>query len=378
MTTLVALSLILTQTPLAKIPYSNGMLKVQKLASLEFPWGMTELPDGRVLITEKPGRLRIFKDGQLSSPVSGVPKVAYREQGGLLDVEQDPDFAQNQMVYLYFAEPAKVQNGKPDRWDHRFGAKPNKPLDSVLKGGAVAKAKLVGNSLQNLRVIWRQHPKEIGRGHFGGRLIFDHKGHLFITSGERMRFDPAQDMSMNLGKIIRINEDGSIPKDNPWPGKDIWTLGHRNPLGGAFEPSTGKLWVCEMGPMGGDEINLILPKHNYGWPIVSNGDNYDRSPIPDHDTRPEFAKPAIYWNPVISPSGMIFYTGDMFPKWKGNIFLGGLSSQSLIRVSVKNGVLKEEERIGFHRRIRDVMQASDGSIWLLTDAKMGALLRVTP
>lgn len=377
MNSLLLLGLLLTPMQLAPVPYNDGVLKLEKLASLEFPWGMTELPDGRVLITEKSGRLRIFKDGQLSAPVTGVPKVAFRDQGGLLDVEQDPHFAHNQLVYLYFSEPAAKQPGTPDKWDPRLGEKPKQP-DNVLKGGAVARGRLVGNALQGVKVIWRQHPKEIGRGHFGGRLIFDRSGHLFITSGERQRFTPAQDMSTNLGKVVRINPDGSIPKDNPWPGQDIWTLGHRNPLGGAFEPGTGKLWVHEMGPMGGDELNLIVPKRNYGWPVVSNGDNYNHTPIPDHDTQPQFTKPKLYWNPVISPSGMIFYTGAMFPKWKGNILMGGLSSMSLIRVSIKNGIAKEEERIGMHRRIRDVLQASDGSVWLLTDAKNGALLRITP
>jgi aldose sugar dehydrogenase len=377
MSIITILALTMSQAQATTIPYSGGTLKLETLASLEFPWGITSLPDGRALITEKPGRLRIFADGQLSEPVAGVPKVVFHDQGGLLDVERDPNFAQNQLVYLYFVEASVRQPKIIDPWDPRIGPKP-KDLDSTLKGGAVARGKLVGNALQDVKVIWRQAPKTVGRGHFGGRLIFDQAGHLFIVSGDRQRFTPAQDLKGNLGKTVRINRDGSIPAGNPWPGKDIWSVGHRNPLGGAFDPGTGKLWVHEMGPLGGDELNAIVAKKNYGWPIVSNGDNYNRTPIPDHDTHPEFAKPAIYWQPVISPSGMIFYTGSMFPKWKGNALIGGLSAMSLIRVSIKNGIAKEEERIGLQRRIRDVHQAGDGSLWLLTDAKDGALLRVTP
>lgn len=370
-------ALTVSQASPTSVPFSEGTLRIERLAGLEFPWGISGLPDGRVLITEKPGRLRIFEDGQLSEPVTGVPKVAYQDQGGLLDVERDPNFAQNQLIYLYFSEAAAKQNGKPDVWDPRLGSKPKTP-DNVLKGGAVARGRLVGNALQNVKVIWRQTPKTIGRGHFGGRLVFDRAGHLFILSGDRQRFTPAQDLNGNLGKVVRINTDGSIPRGNPWPGKDIWTVGHRNPLGGAINPADGKLWIHEMGPLGGDELNSIVAKRNFGWPVVSNGDNYNRSIIPDHDTRPKFTKPAITWSPVISPSGMIFYSGSMFPKWKGNALIGGLSSMSLIRVSIKNGIAKEEERIGLRRRIRDVHQAADGSLWLLVDARDGGLIRVSP
>lgn len=373
----IALALTLGQGQPMQVPSSAGLLNIEKLASLEFPWGMAYLPDGRLLVTEKPGRLRIWSEGGLSEPVSGVPKVSFHEQGGLMDVERDPRFSENQFVYLYFVEAAKVQTLVADVWDPRFGPKPNEPLNSTMKGGAVARGKLVGNRLENVKVIWRQTPKTIGRGHFGGRLVFDNSGHLYITSGDRMRFDPAQDMSGNLGKVVRINRDGSIPRDNPWPGRDIWSLGHRNPLGAAMDPATGKLWVHEMGPFGGDEMNSPRPRGNYGWPIVSNGDNYDRSRIPDHDTQPRFVKPAIYWQPVISPSGMIFYNGSMFPKWRGNALIGGLSSMSIIRVSISGDVLKEEERIGMQRRIRDVIQAPDGSLLLLVDDKNGSLLKVS-
>lgn len=376
MTTLLALSLVMPQFQPMEVTSSAGLLKVERLAQLEFPWGMAHLPDGRLLITEKPGRLRVWSNSGLSEPIAGVPKVSYHEQGGLMDVERDPKFSSNGFVYLYFVEAAEVQTLVADVWDPRFGPKP-KEINSTMKGGAVARAKLVGNRLENVKVIWRQTPKTIGRGHFGGRLVFDNSGHLFITSGDRMRFDVAQE-SGSLGKIVRINHDGSIPKDNPWPGKDTWTAGHRNPLGAAFDPATGKLWVHEMGPLGGDELNVITRRKNYGWPVVSNGDNYDLSRIPDHDTDRQFVKPAITWNPVISPSGMSFYNGALFPKWKGNALIGGLSSMAVIRVSIKGGVVKEEERINMGRRIRDVMTAPDGSILLLVDAKQGGLLRLSP
>lgn len=376
MNPLTLLALALSQNQPTSIPYSGGTVKVERLASLEFPWGITSLPDGRVLITEKPGRLRIFQNGQLSEPVAGVPKVAYHDQGGLLDVERDPNFAENQLIYIFFAEAASKQPGTKDSWDPRLGPKP-KQVDNTLNGGAVARGKLVNNALQDVKVIWRQTPKTIGRGHFGGRLIFDTENHLYILSGERQRFNPAQNMASNLGKVVRIRPDGAIPADNPWPGRDLWTSGHRNPLGGAIDPATGRLWIHEMGPLGGDELNLITPKNNYGWPTVSNGSNYDRSPILDHNTRPAFAKPALNWTPVISPSGMIFYTGDMFSTWKGQALIGGLSSTALIRVSIKGNIVKEEERIRLQRRIRDVHQAPDGSVWLLVDAKEGGLLRLS-
>lgn len=377
MIVLFAAAAAVAQKPPMQVNSSAGPLTVETLADLEFPWGMCYLPDGRLLITEKPGRLRIFSDGTISEPISGVPKVVFHDQGGLLDVERDPQFDSNQLVYLYFVEAAEKQTGAKDPWDPRIGPKPQE-VDHTLKGGAVAVGKLTVTGLTDVKVIWRQRPKTIGRGHFGGRLVFDQSGHLFITSGERQRFTPAQDSTGNLGKIVRINRDGSIPTDNPWPKSDIWSLGHRNPLGAAIAPSTGKLWVHEMGPLGGDEINAPAPRGNYGWPIVSNGDNYDRTRIPDHDTSQKFIKPALWWNPVISPSGLIFYSGSMFPKWQGNALIGGLSSMSLIRISIKKSIVKEEERIGMGRRIRDVIQAPDGALLLLVDSEHGELIRLAP
>jgi glucose/arabinose dehydrogenase len=231
-------------------------------------------------------------------------------------------------------------------------------------------------------VIWRQEPKTIGRGHFGHRIVFGRDGTMFITSGERMRFDPARNLTSNLGKVVRINRDGSIPKDNPFVGKgnsreDVWTLGHRNILSAAVHPVSGQLWVFEMGPLGGDELNILRPGRNYGWPTVSNGDNYDKSPIPDHPTKPEFEAPVRTWTPVISPSGALFYDGTLFP-WRGSAVVGGLSSKALIRLTVEGDKVVGEERIDMQRRIRDVLQDRDGSLLVITDDKAGELLRLRP
>jgi len=361
----------------------SGPVNVERLAMFEHPWGMAFLPDGRLLVTEKPGRLRIYASGKLSEPVTGVPKVAYREQGGLLDVEVDPQFAANGLVYLSYAEAAEQQPADArDTPDPRFGGYFDKD-DNVLKGGAVARGRLDGMALRDVKVIWRQTPKTIGRGHFGGRIVFAPDGKLFILSGDRMRFDPAQDPSGNLGKVVRINPDGSVPADNPFSGKtgsaaDVWSSGHRNPLGGAINPASGRLWIHEMGPKQGDELNIPEPGKNYGWPVVSNGDNYDGSPIPDHPTRPDLAAPAFYWHPAISPSGLIFYTGSLFKDWNGNAFIGGMSSETLLRLTLKGDKVEAEERLGVQRRIRDVVQAPDGAVLALSDGPKGELLRLTP
>jgi len=240
------------------LPWADA--KVETLATLDNPWAMTFLPDGRLLITEKPGNLRIYADGKLSEPIGGVPKVEYHEQGGLLDVAVDPDFATNKFVYLSYTEAASEQPADAkDEGDDRLGEYQDLN-DVVLKGLAVARGRFDGDYPKEVQVIWRQTPKTIGRGHFGGQLIFASDGKLFITSGDRQRFDPAQDLGSTLGKIVRINPDGSTPPDNPFVNQDdalseIWSLGHRNPLGAAFDPASGKLWAHEMGPKGGDEIN---------------------------------------------------------------------------------------------------------------------------
>ena len=364
---------------------SAGNLKVERLATLEYPWGMALLPDGRLLITEKPGRLRIWANGKLSEPVQGVPKVVYRnarDQGGLLDVEIDPDFARNQTVYISYVEAAEQQPaGAAETGDERFGGFLDKS-DTIVRGGVVARGRLEGNQLRDLKVIWRQEPKTVGRGHFGNRLIFAPDGKLFITSGERMRFDPAQSLASNLGKVVRINPDGSIPNDNPFVGKegargDIWSYGHRNMLSAVIDP-TGRLWVFEMGPLGGDELNRVEPGKDYGWPAVSNGDNYGGQMIPDHATRKQFQGPVRTWTPVISPSGAILYNGSLFQGWRGSVIVGGLSSQALIRLALDGERVAIEERIDMKRRIRDVIQMPDGAVVVIVDNKSGDLLRLTP
>jgi glucose/arabinose dehydrogenase len=253
----------------------------------------------------------------------------------------------------------------------------------------VARARLAlsgnGGKLEELTVIWRQVPKVSGQGHYGQRMAFGPDGKLWITSSERQKFTPAQDMKANLGKVLRLNEDGSPPGDNPFHAQggvaaQIWTLGHRNLLGIAFAPD-GKLYTHEMGPRGGDEFNVIEKGANYGYPVVSNGDHYDGGDIPDHRTRPEFRAPLISWTPVISPAGLIIYTGKLFPDWNGNAFIGGLSSEALVRVEIANGSAREAQRFDMGKRIREVEQGPDGAIWVLEDERNGSggrLLKLTP
>jgi glucose/arabinose dehydrogenase len=338
------------------------------VAQFKEPWAMTFLPDGRLLVTEKKGALKLLnvESGQ-AGEVSGVPKVAYGGQGGFGDVILHPQFATNSLVYLSYSEP-----GEDD-----------------TAGAAVARARLTlsgnGGRLEDPQVIWRQVPKVTGRGHYGHRLAFGPDGKLWITSGERQKFTPAQDMKANLGKMIRLNEDGSEPADNPFYSQggvasQVWSLGHRNLLGLAFAPD-GRLYAHEMGPRGGDELNVIEKGANYGYPVVSNGDHYDGRNIPDHPTRPEFKAPLITWNPVISPAGFIIYTGKLFPDWNGNGFIGGLSSESLVRVEFANGGAREAQRFDMGKRIREVEQGPDGAIWLLEDERNGSggrLLKLTP
>jgi len=341
---------------------------VTPVAKFDAPWAMTFLPDGRLLVTEMAGTLKLHDlTSGTTGVVSGVPKVFHKNQGGFADVVLHPQYATNHLVYISFAEPG----------------------DGVA-GAAVARARLAlddqgGGALEGLEVIWRQVPKKSGAGHFGQRIAFDGDGKLWISSSERQEFDPAQDMKTNLGKIVRLNDDGSVPADNPFADQggvtaQIWTLGHRNILGLAFD-AQGQLWNHEMGPMGGDELNRVERGANYGYPIVSNGDHYDGREIPDHDTRPEFRAPVISWNPVISPAGLMFYDGDLFPDWKGNAFIGGMSSMSLVRVAFDGANAHEAQRFDMQRRIREVEQGPDGAIWLLEDGTrngQGWLLKLTP
>lgn len=343
----------------------QGAFVATEVARFDEPWAMTFLPDGRLLVTEKRGALKLHTIGGATGEITGVPKVSYGGQGGLGDVILHPDFASNGLVYLSYAE----SGGRG------------------TAGAAVARARLTlddkgGGALSDLQVIWRQTPKVSGKGHFGHRLAFGPDGHLWITSGERQKFDPAQDLTTNLGKVLRLNEDGSVPADNPFADRggvaaQVWSLGHRNPLGIAFD-AQGQLWVHEMGPRGGDELNLIRRGANYGYPIVSNGNHYSGRNIPDHDTRPEFEAPKITWNPVISPAGFIIYSGDLFPQWKGSGFIGGLSSRSLVRVEFNGTSAREAERFAMGERIREVEQGPDGAIWLLEDGSGGRLLKLTP
>jgi len=332
------------------------------------PWALTFLPDGRLLVTEKAGTLHVYDpQANKTGNIAGVPKVEQVSQGGLGDVVLHPDYATNSLIYISYVE-----------------------RDETGLGAAVARARLEldensNGSLSDLEIIWRQVPKKSGGGHFGYRIAFDSDGMLWISSSERQEFDPAQDMNSNLGKIIRLNDDGSLPSDNPFADQggiaaQVWSLGHRNILGLAFD-ADGQLWAHEMGPKGGDELNLIERGINYGYPIVSNGDHYDGKPIPNHDTRPEFRAPIITWTPVISPAGFIIYDGDLFPDWKGSGFIGGLSSQSLVRIEFDSTNAREAERFNMQRRIREVEQGPDGAIWLAEDGTrdgQGWLLKLTP
>jgi glucose/arabinose dehydrogenase len=343
------------------IDTETGKMKVETLTEgLDHPWGMAFLPDGRSLVTERAGSLRILgTDGTLSEPVSGVPKVVVKGQGGLLDVALDPKFDDNKLVYLSYAEAGEG------------GA-----------GIAVARGRLEGGTLEDVKVIFRQTPKVSGGNHFGGRLAFAPDGTLFITLGERFQFEPAQDLTNHLGKVVRINSDGSVPPDNPFISQkdaqpEIWSYGHRNPQGAAIHPETGKLWESEFGPKGGDELNIPAPGQDYGWPVVSWGSHYDGKEIPEPPTHPEFADAIRHWTPVISPSGIAFYTADAIPAWKGNLLLSALSSQAIIRLSLDGETVTGEERIPMGVRIRDVAQGPDGAVYALTDDENGAVLRLT-
>ena len=335
---------------------------IAEIASFDRPWAMAFLPDGRLLVTEKPGSLQLVSGDGRKREVGGVPPVDYGGQGGLGDVVLHPDFADNGVVYLSYAEAG----------------------DGNTRGAAVLRATLDVDAaaLRGGEVIWRQVPKVSGRGHYGHRLAFDEDGYLYVSSGERQKFDPSQDMQSNLGKIVRLHDDGRVPADNPFHARggvaaEIWSLGHRNPLGLAFD-ANGRLWNNEMGPAGGDELNLVVRGANYGYPIVSNGDHYGGGDIPDHDTRPEFAAPAIWWTPVISPSSLIFYDGALFADWQGDAFIGGLSSEALLRIEFDGERAREADRFDMDERIRAVAQGPDGALWLLEDGSGGRLLRLTP
>jgi aldose sugar dehydrogenase len=321
---------------------------------------MAFLPDGRILVTQKGGSLVIVSaNGQtVSAPLSGVPAVNAAGQGGLLDVALDPDYATTPWVYLSYSEPGS-------------GA------DAGMTGTAVARGRLVGNALQGVEVIFRQSPKTNGDGHYGSRLVFGNDKTLFVTLGERQQGSPAQDLSGHLGKVVRINRDGSVPAGNPNFGlntrPELWSVGHRNPQGAALNPATGELWVNEHGPQGGDEINISRAGSNYGWPNKSYGCNYgdpvgDACRIGGGTHAPTYVEPLTYWVPIsIAPSGMAFYTGSMFPEWRGNLFMGALAGQALWRVTLNGNTVVSREALFPGARVRDVRQGPDGALYLLTD-----------
>src|SRR5688572_1130049 len=344
---------------------ASSVFTISPVATFREPWAMAFLPGDRLLVTEKRGALKLHSlaTGQ-TIDVSGVPAVEYAGQGGFGDVVLHPNFARHGLVYLSYAERG----------------------ERSAAGAAVARAKLVVGdgraSLDGLDVIWRQTPKVDGRGHYGHRIAFGPDGFLYISSGERQKFNPAQDMQQNLGKIVRLNDDGSVPADNPFAQRggvtaQVWSLGHRNPLGLAFD-AQGQLWNVEMGPMGGDELNLVRRGANYGYPLVSNGNHYGGANIPDHDTRPDLAAPAAFWNPVISPSSLLFYSGSEFPDWQGDALIGGLSSTSIVRIEFgAGGTAREAARYRMPERMRALEQGPDGAIWALEDGRGGRLLRLT-
>lgn len=347
-------------------PVDQPPFTVQPVAEFDEPWAMAFLPDGRLLVTEKAGALKLYapSSGALAD-VAGVPEVVHRGQGGFGDVVLGPGFGEDGFLYLSWVEAGE---------GGRTGAVVGRAKLTEIDGGA---------RLDGLQIIWRQQPKVTGGGHFAHRIAFSPDGqYMFISSGERQKFTPAQDMTANLGKIVRLRPDGSVPDDNPFVQKggvtaQLWSLGHRNILGMAFD-ADGRLWAHEMGPRGGDELNLIKKGENYGYPIVSNGDHYDGRPIPDHDTRPEFEAPKLSWTPVISPAGAIIYSGGQFPQWKGSMLLGGLSGQALVRVALDGETARKADRWDMDERIREVEQGPDGALWLLEDGPSARLLKLTP
>lgn len=334
-----------------------------QLATFDSPWALAFLPDGRMLVTERAGRLFLVAQDGSKSEVEGVPAVTAGIQNGLLDIAVSPRFSDDRTIYFTFSEP--------DR------------------GLALARARLdykADLQLANLDVIWRQSPEKNG-SFWGGVIALDPDGHhlfLAVRDSSRLSTDPsgAQDPDRDLGKVLRLNLDGGAPQDSPFSAAggttaQVWTMGHRTAYGLAFSPDS-RLWEHEMGPEGGDEFNLLEPGGNYGWPLVSNGNDYGGIPIARHDTHPEFMAPALYWTPIIAPAGLIFYTGNMFPEWTGNALITALRGQSLVRVSIgANGTARQLDRWDMGARIRDVAVAPDGAVWLIEDGSGGHLLRLT-
>ena len=329
---------------------------------LQNPWGIALLSDGRILVTERPGRMRLVsKNGDLSEPLGGIPAVFARGQGGLLDVTLSPKFNEDKLVYFSFSEP-----------------------EGDVAGTAVARGKLGEKALENVEVIWRQTPKVRSPNHWGSRIVFRPDGTMYVTLGDRFNQRPlVQDLSTTIGKIVRLNADGSIPKDNPFVGKDgakgeIWSVGHRSNQAATLHPQTNQLWTVEHGARGGDELNHPEAGKNYGWPTITYGIDYNGSKIGEGTEKPGLEQPVYYWDPVIAPSGATFYTGDAFPDWKGDLFVGSLNPGGLVRLKLEDGkVAKETRYVGNPKqRVRDVQQGPDGLLYIITDSPQGQILRL--
>lgn len=343
---------------------SASALQVEILAQgLQHPWSLAELPEGGFLITERPGSLRrLSVDGKLSAPLAGVPAVSAGGQGGLLDIILDTDFASTRRVHLCYSEPREGGNGT-----------------------SIATARLGAAGLEQLHVIFRQQPAVDSRVHFGCRLVIDAAGYLFATLGERgSGAEQAQTLDNHLGKVIRLHRDGSIPKNNPYSGQSgkqaaVWSYGHRNPQGAALHPDSGQLWLHEHGPMGGDELNRVLPGRNYGWPQVSHGVNYSGEPVGTGEKEAEgIEAPVTAWVPSIATSGMAFYHHDRYPDWRGSLLLGSLKFGLLVRLQLQDERVTGQWAYNIGARVRDVRVGSDGHVYLLTDESEGRLLRVGP
>ena len=347
-------------------PTQGNTLTVETVASgLDHPWGLAILSDGRMLVTERLGRLRwVSRDGKLSAPLTGVPAVAASGQGGLLDITLDPQFDRNQVIYLSYSEPG----------------------DNGTAGTSALRARVTATSLEDVKVIYRQEPKVNSSNHYGSRIVFARDGSIFITQGDRFSYrERAQDVAWLLGKVVRINADGTIPKDNPFVGRsdarpEIWSWGHRNIQGAAIDPETGRLWTIEHGAVGGDELNHPEPGKNYGWPTITYGRDYSGRSIGRGAVNEGMEQPVYYWDPVIAPGGLTFYSGTRFPGWKGSILIGALNPGGLVRLTMKDGVVVAEERhLGEQReRIRDVQVGPDGLIYVTTDNSKGRILRISP
>ena len=347
---------------------AGSRLEGKVVSEFGSPWAMSFIDSKNLLVTTKAGELWLINTSGEKSLVSGVPKVFAGGQGGLGDIVTHPNFLQNNLIYISFI---------------------NSDNAGKTRYASVIRASLERSDrphLKNLELIWDQLPARSGKGHFSHRIAFgldgtQHAGKVFITSGDRQEQTPAQDWNMALGKIIRLNDDGTVPTDNPFQdkgnlAKTFWTVGHRNALGLAFAKN-GELWAHEMGPRHGDELNLIVAGENYGWPIVSEGNHYSGLKIPIHETRPEFMVPKLYWVPTVAPSGLIFYQGDEFSEWKGNAFIGGLKSKALVLIGFNNGKPFEAERFSWSKRVREVEMDHDGAIWVLEDGPSGRLIKFT-